>query len=51
MQLVFRQEREPADSISLILSQLRFDLDGNFVLLGFTAIEKLHEELAFFITL
>jgi len=51
MQLVFRQECQPADSIPLILPQLRFDLNRNFVLLGFTAIEKLHEELAFFITL
>ena len=45
MQLVLRKEREPVDTLLLILPQLGLDCNGDLILLDLAAVKKLHEEL------
>ena len=49
MQLVLCQERQPVDTILLVLTQLCVDLDRDLVLLHLASVEKLRQELALFI--
>jgi len=49
MELVLRQEGEPVDSFFLVFTQFRLDLYRKCVLFDFAAIQKLCQELTFFV--
>ncbi len=51
MKLILGKESEPADSITLILSQFRFDRDWDLILFGFATIKELHQECPFLVAL
>lgn len=46
MQLILCEKSQPADSLPLVLSQIGFDLDRDFVGLDFATVQKLREELS-----
>lgn len=47
MQLELRQESEPINTILLIFTQFRVDLDWHSILLDFRTIKQLTEEFSF----
>ena len=51
MQLVFVQESQPIDAILLIFAKICIDADGQSVSIQLGAIEKLFEEMPFFLFL
>ena len=50
VKLVLRQEREPVDTLLLVLPELGLDGDRYIVLLDLAAIQKLREELSLIIS-
>lgn len=51
VELVLCQKGKPAHSVPLILPQIGFDWNGNFILLCLAAVQQLHKELSLFVSL
>lgn len=51
MELILGEERQPTDSIALVLAEFDADGDRDLVLLDFGSVEELGEELALVLTL
>ena len=49
VKLVLRKEGKPVDALLLILPELSLDLHRDVVLLHFTTIQQLHQELPFLV--